>query len=592
MPDAPANSYRVVSATQTLIQIEILDPEAFKGAAARQLRMGGYLEIGDDDGLRIVAVIQGYRIKDPGGNDDAGTAPLPSFVLDTQPIGFLDREGKFVRGGQQIAIPPTRVKVAESETLEAVYCGAGEAGALCFGKLAQDESILVPVDGDVLFGRHVAIVGSTGSGKSCAVAALLQTGIKPSDDQCGRGVLANAHIILFDLHGEYATSFPNARRLDIATLKLPYWLMNAEELEELFIAGGERSHNQAAQFRHAVSENKKTHNAGYPRVSYDTPVYFSLEEVFNYLHNLNVEVIGKKDGEGCPKLADGTLIPQREARYFIERLSFAEQSTAKDTKASYGPFQGEFDRFLFRIRAMMDSERFTFLLKPEKAAGGPFKTDDAEELVSRVIGYGAGQKANVTIVDLSGVPFEVQSLVVSLISRMVFDVGFHLKRTMPSPRDLNGDIAFLVVYEEAHKYVPRSEDARFRAASRSIERIAKEGRKYGVGMMIATQRPSDVSETVFSQCNSCIVMRLTNPTDQEYVRRLLPDFVQAVAESLSTLEQREALIVGAAIQVPALVRVDHIEHTPDSRDIKFQQEWRRDWIDMPFARVMDGMRKY
>ncbi len=592
MPDAPAASYRVVSATQALIQIEILDPEAFKGAAASQLRMGGYLEIGDDDGLRIVAVIQGYRIKDAGGGDAAGTAPIPSFVLDTQPIGFLDREGEFVRGGQQIAIPPTRVKVAEAETLKAIYCGAEEAGALCFGTLAQDESILVPVDGDVLFGRHLAVVGSTGSGKSCTVAAILQQGLKPSADQCGRGVLSNAHIILFDLHGEYATSFPTARRLDISTLNLPYWLMNAEELEELFIAGGERSHNQAAQFRHAVSENKKAHNAGYPRVSYDTPVYFNLEEVFNYLHNLNVEVIGKKDGEGCPKLADGTLIQQRGTRYFATRLAFAEQSTAKDTKASYGPFQGEFDRFLFRIRAMMDSERFAFLLKPEKTPGNPFKTADAEELMSKVIGYGSGSKANVTIVDLSGVPFEVQSLVVSLISRMMFDVGFHLKRTTPSPRDLNGDIAFLAVYEEAHKYVPKSEDARFRAASRSIERIAKEGRKYGVGMMIVSQRPSDVSETVFSQCNSCVVMRLTNPADQEYVRRLLPDFVRGVADSLSTLEQREALIVGAAIRVPALIRVDAIAATPDSRDIKVQQEWRRDWLDMPFARVMEGMRKY
>jgi hypothetical protein len=591
MPDDGTPSCRVISATQSLIQIEVLDPEAFKGEPARNLCMGSYLEIGDDDGLRILALVYGYRLKDPTERDGGGAAAV-SFVLDAQPIGFLDASGQFVRGGQQIAIPPTRVRIAEPATLAAIYASAEESSRLCFGKLAQDANIDVPINGDVFFGRHVAVVGSTGSGKSCTVAGILQTATKRSANQATRGVLANAHVVLFDLHGEYGRAFPQDKRLDINSLKLPYWLMNAEELEELFVLGGDRSHNQTAQFRHAVSENKRRHNPGANKVSYDTPVYFSIEEVFNYLHNLNVEVIGKKENEGVPKLKQNdTLVTRREDHYFAGKLTFVESSTAAATKASNGPFHGEFDRFLFRLRSMLDLDRLAFLLQAKKPDGTPFVTADAQGLVSDVIGYGVASQ-NVTLIDLSGVPFEVQGLVVSLISRMIFDVGFHLKRTTPDPRDIDGDIAFLAVYEEAHKYVPNSGEARFGAASRSIERIAKEGRKYGVGMMIVSQRPSDVSETVFSQCNSCVVMRLTNPADQDYVKRLLPDFVKAVAESLSTLEQREALIVGAAIQVPSLVRVDGVEHTPDSADIAFQKEWRKDWIALPFARVMDGMRRY
>jgi DNA helicase HerA-like ATPase len=215
-------------------------------------------------------------------------------------------------------------------------------------------------------------------------------------------------------------------------------------------------------------------------------------------------------------------------------------------------------------------------------------------LIEQIIGYRTKKTANVTILDLHGVPFEVHSLVVSLLSRIVFDVGFYRKRILaeavaPADRD---EVAFLVVYEEAHKYVPRTELARYRSVTKSIERIAKEGRKYGICLMIVSQRPSDVSETVFSQCNSFVAMRLTNPADQAYVKALLPDALAGLTDALPTLQQREALVVGECVPVPTLLRIAEIEQKPDSRDIRVLQEWRKDWVDLEFGPIIDAMKQY
>ncbi|MCK4871927.1 MAG: ATP-binding protein [Phycisphaerales bacterium] len=577
---------KVISVSQNLIQIEILDPAELKKQPEQRLTIGTYLKIADDDGLAVIAIVQAYRIKDPASSDAQAEPSTPSFVMDAYPLGYLDKDGKFQRGGQQIAIPPTHVSIADSDTLAALYSSTKPEGALSIGTLAHDQSVEVPIDGDVFFGKHIAVVGSTGSGKSCAVAKIVQEGRRQSDDQETRAVLNNAHVIVFDLHGEYATAFPGARVLDVKTLKVPYWLMTAEELEEIFIESREESsHNQVSQFRHAVQANKRKHNSCI-HVSYDSAVYFSIEEVYNYICNMNAEVIGRTEGEGVPKLADGTLVSKREDVYFHKQHAFVVQSTSKNEKATKGPFMGDFDRFVLRLRTTLDSERLAFLFKPEKAAGKPYKTEDMKELIEGIVGYGE-KKGNITIIDLHGVPFEVHSLVVSLLSRIIFQVGFYRKR---KPKET--EVAFLIVYEEAHNYVPNSPLARFRSVTRSIERIAKEGRKYGVSLMIVSQRPSEISETVFSQCNSFVVMRLTNPTDQNYVRRLLPDAIGGLTEALPTLAQREALVLGECIQVPTLLRVAEITDTPHSHDIAVLQEWRKDWADLPFGSVLDGMKRH
>jgi len=383
----------------------------------------------------------------------------------------------------------------------------------------------------------------------------------------------------------------------VEQLVLPYWLMNSEELEEMFIESNENnSHNQVSQFRHAVIENKKKHNSC--RITYDTPVYFNLREVFNYITNLNNEVIGKQTGEGLPKLADSNgenssgseLIQNREEHYFQDVLKFVVPSTANATKASNGPFNGEFDRFIRRLETKLVDERLAFLLKPLKPDGAEYKTDDIAQILRQLTGYPKANdegKSNITIIDLAGIPFEETSIVVSLISRILFEFSFFFKKNQPS----DTEIPILVVYEEAHKYVPNSSLTKFRSVRAAIERIAKEGRKYGISLMIVSQRPSEISETIFSQCNNFIAMRLTNPADQNYIKRLLPDTVSNIIENLPSLEKQEAIIIGDAITLPTIVHIDSIEQKPKSIDIDVLTEWQKDWHDLDFLPILRKMQR-
>jgi DNA helicase HerA-like ATPase len=517
------------------------------------------------------------------------------ITVDAQPVGFLDSKNEFKRGGQQIAIPPTKVELASQEILELFY-KRDDIAKLVIGSMAINENIRVPIDGDKFFSKHIAVVGSTGSGKSCTVAKILQEGIKSGTNEKPSGILNNSHIVVFDIHGEYASAFPNANILNVEKLVLPYWLMNSEELEEMFIESNEQnSHNQISQFRHAVVENKKRHNAELQKITYDTPIYFSIAEVFNYIANLNAEVIGKKANEGKPKLLDNEgknsdkseLIEIREARYFDGRLNFVPSSTSNDAKASNGPFYGEFDRFLRRLENKLIDQRLSFLLTPRNDKDEEYKSNDIEAILRKLVGYKNDLKesnSNITIVDLAGIPFEETSIVVSLITRILFEFSFYFKRTQQATN--KNEIPVLVVYEEAHKYVPNNSLTKFHSAKTAIERIAKEGRKYGISLMIVSQRPSEISETIFSQCNNFVAMRLTNPSDQNYVKRLLPDTISNIIDNLPILEKQEAILIGDAITIPTLIKIDAINDKPTSIDINVLTEWKKDWHEAEFHKII------
>jgi DNA helicase HerA-like ATPase len=579
------NMASVVGVSPDLIQIEVSSTEEY-AQLDQQLEIGSYLKISDDGGSTMVAIVQSYRIRDRVGGSEGMEVTEPTFVIDAQPVGRLE-DGKFRRGGKQIAIPPKHVEIASSDLLAEIYDTVDSTKRFSFGTLAQDSSVRVVVDGDKFFGKHIGVVGSTGSGKSCTVAKILQEGIKGSDSQVKGGILNNSHVIIFDLHGEYAPAFPTARLIDAEDLKLPYWLMNSEELEEMFIESHEQnSHNQVSQFRQAVIENKQRHNPNIGKtISYDSPVYFSLVEVIRYLANLNAEVIGRAPEEGYPKLESGDLVKHRPDVYFDGEQKFVPTVSSGSAKATIGPFHGEFNRFLMRLEGRYSDTRLAFLLAPMKPdKKSEYKTEDLAALLEHLIGYG-GERANVTIINLSGIPFEVLSVVVSLMTRLIFTFNFYLKKSK-KPTD-ERELPFLLVYEEAHNYIPQSEGARYGSVKKAIERIAKEGRKYGISLMIISQRPSEISETVFSQCNNFVAMRLTNPTDQRYVKRLLPDNLNVITDALPSLERQEAIVIGDSVSVPSLVCVDEVTDRPDSHDIAFHTEWKLDWLDVAMTAALE-----
>lgn len=581
----------VLSCAPDAIIVSVDSLEAFE-KNKDGLQVGRFLKIAQGNLDFTIATIRNIKGANTVSLD--GT-PIWSFQIECQAIGTLVENKTFDRGSLLLPVPTEHAFIAEADTLDTIF-SADEEHNFSLGKLSMNKAIDLMINGNRFFSKHIAVVGSTGSGKSCAVASMLQdvVGISQHKNK-NKDKQNNSHVVIFDIHDEYTAAFTLQKeesftlsRLDIDSLQLPYWLMNWEELESMFIESNEaNSHNQVSQFKHAVVLNKEKHNPGVPEVTYDTPVYFSIEEVYYFIENMNREVVGRLAGEDKPKLADGSLVTDRKI-YFDKIHDFVANSTAAASKATSGPFNGEFNRFVSRLEAKLADKRLRFLLNAKKADGQAHITADFEMLMKQFIGYLS--KANVTIVDLSGVPFEVLSITVSLISRLIFDFCFHYSKLQHAQGKLN-DIPVMLVCEEAHNYVPRDHHAAYRASRKSIERIAKEGRKYGLSLMVVSQRPSEVSETIFAQCNNFLSLRLTNDADQNYVRRLFPDNANAITEILPNLAPGESVVVGDAVLLPAVIKMPLPVPEPHSQSVNVHKEWREQWRDVVFAQVIERWRK-
>ncbi|WP_447837483.1 ATP-binding protein [Aeromonas salmonicida] len=581
----------VLSCSPEAVIVAVDNLETFEQNKAG-LQVGRFLKIAQGNHDFTIAVIR--NIKGTNTNDINGQ-PVWSFQIECQAIGTLLEDRTFDRGSLLLPVPTEHAFLVDKNTLDKMFSADGEHN-FPLGKLSMNKSIDLMINGNRFFSKHIAVVGSTGSGKSCTVASMLQNVVGISQHRNkSKGEQNNSHIVIFDIHDEYSAAFTLDRdelftlsRLDIDSLQLPYWLMNSEELESMFIESNEaNSHNQVSQFKHAVTLNKEKHNPDIPEVTYDTPVYFSIKEVYYFIENLNREVIGRLAGEDKPKLADGKLVTDRNI-YFDKIHDFIANSTAAATRATNGPFNGEFNRFTSRLEAKLGDRRLRFLLNAKKPDGQTHVTADFEVLMKQFIGY--LDKANVTIVDLSGIPFEVLSITVSLISRLIFDFCFHYSKLQHAQGKLN-DIPVMLVCEEAHNYVPRDNLAAYRASRKSIERIAKEGRKYGLSLMVVSQRPSEVSETIFAQCNNFMSLRLTNDADQAYIRRLFPDNSNAITEILPNLAPGECVVVGDAVLLPAVIKMPLPAPEPHSQSVKVHKEWKEPWRDVAFAQVIERWRK-
>ncbi len=555
-----------------------------------QLQVGKYLKI--QNGSRQFTVVNIFKITSKQGASEEDS----SFYVDTTPVGSLDRELKFLRGTTTLPVPTEIVYVMDTTSLSNIF--SSHAGFnFPMGRLAINNEIELNINANNFLSKHIAIVGSTGSGKSCTVAKILHTATGIANGKnLNISRQRNSHIIIFDLHSEYKSAFKlagdqnfNLNVLDANNLVLPYWLMNADELESMFIDHKDvNAHTQRAQFRNAVILNKEKYNPGVKEVNYDTPVYFSIREVTIFLSNLNNEVIGKLEWENQPKLENGSLVLNRAQIYFDTEQSFAHTSDDPQCRAVQGPFHGEFDKFMLNMRSKISDKRLSFMFDARKRTGEPYNSADFELIIKQFLGY--YNEANVSIVDLSGIPFEVLNITVSLISRIVFDFCFHLSK-LRHFRDLLSEVPVLIVCEEAHNYVPRSDDEKYKASRNSLEKIVKEGRKYGLSLMVVSQRPSEVSETILAQCNNFIALRLTNSEDQKYVKRLMADVSSSMADVLPNLAAGEFLMTGDAVLMPCVVKSELPNPEPQSRSVDFYDTWQEDWKKVEFDDVIKRWRK-
>jgi hypothetical protein len=431
-------------------------------------------------------------------------------------------------------------------------CGDGEH-SLELGSYKLNENARAYVDGNKLFQRHAALLGSTGSGKSWTVASILERSSK----------LPSSNLVVFDLHGEYKElSYAKQLRIpgpdevdtdDDSLLFLPYWLLNSEEIQSLFVDRSEFSaHNQVVVVQNAITEQKKAFLLANDRTdllqsfTLDSPIPFSLDNVIEKLRLLNEE-----------------------------RVPGAQAGKEKN-----GPFNGEFSRLLVRMASRLQDRRYGFLFNsPDKYN----QYSSLSMIAEKLMGFGI-QKKSIKVIDFSEVPADILPVIIGLVARIIYQVQFW---TNPESRR---PVAF--VCDEAHLYLPRKEGNPVeRRAVEAFEKIAKEGRKYGVALMIVSQRPSDVSATILSQCNNIISLRLTNADDQATVRKLLPESLESLLEALPIMDVGEAMVVGDSVLLPSRIKIDPPTEKPLSATIDFWSRWQENVTNADFALAVENMRR-
>lgn len=424
---------------------------------------------------------------------------------------------------------------------------------LCIGTYMLNGDAVAWLDGNKLFQRHAVIAGSTGSGKSYTVATLIEQIAK----------LKSANAILFDIHGEYSPlesdrikHYKIAGPTDVNTgniLFLPYWLLTYEEMLSMMLDRSDNNApNQSMIFSRTVLEKKKEYLKDNGKenmideITIDSPIPYSMKELIKVLEDLNNEVV--------------------------------PGARAGSTKA--GDFNGKLSRFIQRLNAKIDDKRLNFIFSYDDSL---HKYDYIDELCSKLMLSGSSG-GGVKIIDFSEVPSDILPLIVSLIARIVFAVQQWTDKDKINPIALFCD--------EAHLYIPNEAKQGIEVASlNSFERIAKEGRKYGLGLVVITQRPSEVNRTVLSQSNNFIAMRLTNADDQNVVKKLMPDNIGNFADLLPILDIGEAIVVGDSSLLPSRIKVKKPIQKPNSNTIKFWDEWSKDTSVATISEAIESLRK-
>jgi hypothetical protein len=422
------------------------------------------------------------------------------------------RMSNFRRGVTRYPIPGAEILPVSTEDMRAIFAATDEPH-IEIGTVYPTDDIRGALYVDPMLGKHFAVLGSTGTGKSTAVALILHRISQLSPE---------GHIVMIDPHGEYSAAFKGCGELfNVDNLQLPYWLMNFEEHCEVILTtqGQERQRDAdilAKCILSARTKGKDLSTLG--KVTVDSPIPYLLTD----LNSIIVNEMGKLDRAG-------------------------------DTL----PFQ----RIKTKLDELRADPRYTFMFS------GMLVSDSMAGFVAKLFRL-PSQGRPISIVDVSGVPSEVTSVVVSVLARMVFDYAIWSRTEAQRP--------LLLVCEEAHRYVPKDETASGQAVRKILERIAKEGRKYGVSLGLITQRPSDLAEGVLSQCGTIIAMRLNNDRDQACVRAAMPEGARGFLDAIPALRNRECIVCGEGVAIPIRVRFDDLEpeKRPASSDPSFARLWR------------------
>ena len=506
------------------------------GVNVRIGQVGSYLMVRQSGTYVLVIVESMWQEVDLGG------ALLR--MVRVNPLGEITAKGGFNRGVAHFPTTGAELHLVTGATLALLF-SKYSAADFKVGKLSSFDSVDVFIDPDAFFGRHAAILGQSGSGKSWSVTSFIQSTLS---------AMPNAHIIILDLHGEYGTKdwdpstkppFPagKVRCIKASDLEVPYWLLTYEELIELLIDDDDPNASvQIAFLRGSLLELKREANEhlNIGHITVDSPIYFAMEDL-------------------------------------LERFKNANETTSDFGKTKTA-LTGKFDQLLVKLHSRLNDTRYDFLFKPQKRTS----SESLAGLLRDFVGLG-DENAKVTVLDLSSVPFDIHPTVTAQIGRLAFEFNYWNPKCREFP--------LFLVAEEAHSYIPRVGAGGHQGTRRSFERIAKAGRKYAVGLCVVSQRPNELSETVLAQCSTFVCLRITNPDDQEYVRALVPDAARGILEALSSLAQGEAIATGEGVPMPVRFRVTMPDPPPNAQDIEYAGMWAKGPEDTDVEHIVDCWRR-
>ena len=447
------------------------------------------------------------------GEDGAVSAHI-DFLGEGTRDAATGKMSNFRRGVTRYPLPGAKVLPVSTDDLSSVFA-ADERAFVEIGTVYPTEEIRGALYIDAMLSKHFAILGSTGTGKSTAVSLILHRISQLSPE---------GHIVMIDPHGEYSAAFKSTGELfNVDNLQMPYWLMNFEEhCEVLLTAGGAERQRDADILAKLLLAARMKNKApdGVVKITVDSPVPYLITDLVGLI---SVEM-GKLDRAG-------------------------------DT----APFQ----RLKTKLDELRADPRYSFMFS------GMLVNDSMAGFITKLFRLPAGGRP-ISIVDVSGVPAEITSVVVAVLARMVFDFALWSRNEPQRP--------ILLVCEEAHRYVPKDELSGTQSVRKILERIAKEGRKYGVSLGLITQRPSDLAEGVLSQCGTIISMRLNNDRDQACVKAAMPEGARGFLDSIPALRNRECIVCGEGVSIPMRIRFDDLEpeKRPASNDPVFSELWRQE----------------
>ena len=493
-----------------------LDPERINqcsGDADPSIALAG--QVGSQIKIRVASgwLLASVRNQRQDRGKGGGILANIDFLGEGEEEKLTGKIHSFRRGVTRYPIPGALIFPATNADLRQIYASDGRS-AIQVGTVYPTTDIRAGLYIDAMLGKHFALLGSTGTGKSTSASLILHRICEAAPQ---------GHVVMIDPHGEYSAAFRNTGLIfDVTNLNMPYWLMNFEEHCEVFITsqGNDRQVDADILSRcllKARSKNKLAESMG--KITVDSPIPYLLSDLTNILQT----EMGKLD---------------------------------KSTSSV--PFM----RVKNKIEELKADPRYQFMFS------GMLVGDTMADFISKLFRMPTGGKP-ISIVDVSGVPSDVTSTVVAVLSRLVFDFAIWGREEKTAP--------ILLVCEEAHRYVPNEKNADGSSVGRILSRIAKEGHKYGISLGLITQRPSDLAEGVLSQCGTIISMRLNNDRDQSFVKAAMPEGARGFLDSIPALRNRECIVSGEGVSIPMRVAFDNLEEAkrPASEDPSFTDLWRQ-----------------